>query len=183
MQTIKKKLFNTKNTVSSINNPNEKQFSKSLNQMINATAKLHRIKIDPKRLLTLEGKANYNCRLIRIPKVTDVKTFMIALHEIGHLVNGRHRYNFYNEYLAEKWAINCAKALHINCTSYVRNAKGYVLHNLATAFNRGLNIDNVPVDVRKFIKTLEPNLDSWKEHKKVYIEDWHSKEINIQKLK
>jgi hypothetical protein len=108
---------------------------------------------------TDEGLAYISQRRIRIPKKIDsVLKFMTSLHEIGHIVNGKKRHRFYEEYLSEKYAIETARKYNIKSNKYVKTSKIYIRYYLSVAWNKGLKHQNIPKEVEKFIGINLKNL-------------------------
>jgi hypothetical protein len=119
-------------------------------QIINKLAKENLIKVI-KDMNGLNGIANHTDKIIHIPKKLDtVPQFMVALHEIGHIINGYKKPTFYAEYLAERYAIDTAQKFGIDPKEYFENAKKYVKGMLAKAWNRGLKLSSVPKEVELF---------------------------------
>lgn len=88
-------------------------------------------------------------RSVIIPKPFDDWSFLVALHEIGHISTGERRYSYLQEYNAEKWAIRRAKESYgIYDEKYVEDAKYYVKkHLISNLIQQDLNIEKVKVYV------------------------------------
>ena len=72
-------------------------------------------------------EAFIDSRRVVIPTPKDDWSFLVALHEIGHVSTGHRLYTYLMEYNAEKWAIKRAKdAYGIVCPEYEEDAKNYV---------------------------------------------------------
>ena len=98
-----------------------------------------------------KGLAYIKSRRVEVPKnLNSLENFMVALHEIGHVVNGKIKRTFYSEYLAERYAIETAQKFNINPEQYFERAKNYVSSKLAKAWNRGLKLENLPLEVELF---------------------------------
>ena len=122
------------------------------NQIITELCEQHNITV--KRILPPNvGRANFENRLIYIPKKINnrYQSFMTALHEIGHVVNGKQRYIFYGEYLAERYAIDTAQRYNIDPTLYFESAKCYVTDKLCLAINKGLKYNHIPAEVEWYV--------------------------------
>jgi hypothetical protein len=81
-------------------------------------------------------EAFFESRSVIIPRPTDSWSFLIGLHEIGHISTGERLFSYLAEYNAEKWAIQRAKKIYnIENIDYIEDAKNYVrthlLDNLA----------------------------------------------------
>ena len=119
-------------------------------EIIYKLAKENLIKVE-RTFDDLSGKANLTNRIIKIPKSLDtVSKFMVALHEIGHILNGNKKPEFYGEYLAERYAIDTAQKFGVDPKEYFENAKQYVGAMLQKAWNRGLKLSSVPKEVELF---------------------------------
>lgn len=54
-------------------------------------------------------------------------SFLVGLHEIGHVSTGERRFSYLQEYNAERWAIKRAKQVYqIECLEYEKDAKRQV---------------------------------------------------------
>lgn len=74
-----------------------------------------------------EFEAFIDSRRVVIPTPVDDWSFLVALHEIGHVSTGHRLYSYLMEYNAEKWAITRAKDSYgIVCKEYEEDAKNYV---------------------------------------------------------
>ena len=70
-------------------------------------------------------------RRVVIPKPVCDWSFLVALHEIGHVSTGERLHSYLQEYNAERWAIRRAKqAYGIVCPDYEIDAKTYVKKHL-----------------------------------------------------
>lgn len=70
-------------------------------------------------------------RKVIIPKPIDDWSFLVALHELGHISTGDRLHSYLSEYNAEKWAIRRAKeSYQVECLEYVEDAKIYVKNHL-----------------------------------------------------
>lgn len=75
--------------------------------------------------------AYFDSRRVYIPHPKCTYSMLIALHEIGHLVRGNHKYGYIAEYEAEMWAMNTAlKKYKIKNKKYEMSSKAYVYENL-----------------------------------------------------
>jgi len=119
-------------------------------QIIDKLCKENLIKVT-KNFKTPNGQANLTQRSIEIPeKLDNLINFMVALHEVGHIIVGRQKQDFYGEYLAERFAIDTAQKYGYDPKEYFENAKNYVAAKLQKAWNRGLKLSNVPKEVELF---------------------------------
>jgi hypothetical protein len=75
-------------------------------------------------------EAFIDARSVIIPKPVCDWSFLVALHEIGHISTGERLYGYLQEYNAEQWAIKRAKTYGIESKSYVADAKRYVRKHL-----------------------------------------------------
>jgi len=72
-------------------------------------------------------EAYYDTRRVSIPKPVCDWSFLVCLHEIGHISTGDRQYGYLAEYNAEKWAIKRAyKQYDIAHYLYELDAKEYV---------------------------------------------------------
>lgn len=119
--------------------------------VIEQECRRNNITINPFPMEDGYGRANYEAKMIRIPKIKSKEAVLISFHEIGHLLYGRVKPNFVNEYLAEKFAIEKGKELGCYSEAYIKNAKLYVLHKMDEAYKRGLKLENIPEEVICFL--------------------------------
>lgn len=76
-------------------------------------------------------EAFIDTRRVIIPVPVDDWSFLVALHEIGHVSTGHRLYSYLMEYNAEQWAIKRAKdCYNIVCPEYEEDAKNYVRSKL-----------------------------------------------------
>jgi len=70
-------------------------------------------------------------RKVIIPRPVDDWSFLVALHELGHVSTGDRMHAYLSEYNAEKWAIKRAsESYQVQCLEYVEDAKIYVKSHL-----------------------------------------------------
>jgi hypothetical protein len=102
-------------------------------------------------------EAFYDNRSVVIPIPVDEWSFLVCLHEIGHLSSGDRIYSYLREYNAEQWAINRAKqAYNIENLDYELDAKWYVTsHLLQDLFYSELTFEKI-----------KPHVLSWLGHDK-----------------
>jgi hypothetical protein len=75
--------------------------------------------------------AYFDSRRVYIPRPECTYSLLIALHEIGHLVKGNHKYGYIAEYKAEMWAMDTALSKYrIKNKKYEISSKAYVYENL-----------------------------------------------------
>lgn len=92
-------------------------------------------------------------REVCIPKPKNIYRFMVCLHEIGHVVKKLRKHQYWQEYVAEKWAIETAKLYGIKSAYYEKRAAamlvGYIKSDIAT---RAIRPDGIKPEVIKFIR-------------------------------
>lgn len=81
-------------------------------------------------------EAFIDTRRVIIPVPVCDWSFLVGLHEIGHVSTGHRLYSYLMEYNAERWAIKrAAQAYNIVHEEYIQDAKNYVtahlIHDLA----------------------------------------------------
>lgn len=94
----------------------------------------HNISEEEDSFKTAVGRAWPRSRSIKIPeKIDSPKKFMVALHEIGHVVNCEKKfgYHFEEEHACEKYAIDVAKSTQVcpirSVLAYEEGARLYVM--------------------------------------------------------
>ena len=120
------------------------------------------------------GRACVDKRLIKIPKPTNIDRFCVCLHEIGHIVKQatkRKMKLYQSEFLAESYVFEIAEKLQIDVSSYKERARRYVIMNIAKGYCRGLNLNTINPEVKKF---CDIDFSAW-EGKKVFVKNWGSK--------
>lgn len=76
-------------------------------------------------------EACFSSRRVVIPIPTCEWSFLVCLHEIGHISTGERVQSYLSEYNAERWAIARAKQRYsVSCSDYDEDAKMYVHHHL-----------------------------------------------------
>ena len=130
-------------------------------------ARQYLIGIDWKYKTANSGRAIYDDRLIILPKKIDtVGKFYTALHEIGHIMEGRQKTTYQSEYIAMQWALNKVKEYKIDSKIFEEKEKRYLTNKLCKAKNRGAKFENIPKEVFKFSR-LDKGL--FKKSDKIYI--------------
>ncbi len=114
-------------------------------------------------------EAYFDTRSVVIPIPVCGWSFLVALHEIGHISTGDRNTNYLREYNAERWAIKRAKKYNISSTGYVKEAKEYVKsHIIHDIIHCNLKVEKIKPYVLKWLNTTYKNI---------------SKEIEVAKLK
>jgi hypothetical protein len=90
-------------------------------------------------------QAYIESRRVAIPTPECDWSFLVCLHEIGHVSTGYRLHSYLMEYNAEKWAIKRAKeAYDIYLDEYVLDAKQYVkMHLVENLLFSELKVDKV----------------------------------------
>lgn len=101
-----------------------------------------------------EFEANIEARSIIIPIPVCEWSFLVALHEIGHVSTGHRLYSYLMEYNAEKWAIKRAKESYgVVNEEYEEDARQYVKqHLIANLQDSDLKITKVKPYVLSWLK-------------------------------
>ena len=75
--------------------------------------------------------ANIEMRKVTVPIPECEWSFLVALHELGHVSTGYRLYSYLTEFNAELWAVKRAKDLYsIDNEDYIEDAKRYVKRHL-----------------------------------------------------
>jgi hypothetical protein len=173
VKSLRKFIYNYQNLVSfnditlrlGFKNVYDDMTSREFNKIIQNLCKEHQITIDKKRFKSPVGRAWIEEKIIKIPQIKNmgIIEFMVALHEIGHVVMGSIEPKCVEEYSAEIWAIKTAKKLKVDPSPYYKMSMAYVLRNIAECHNKcRIEIDKLPNEIKKYVKLIEPNLSSWK---------------------
>jgi hypothetical protein len=98
-------------------------------------------------------EAFYDNRSVVIPIPIDEWSFLVGLHEIGHLSSGDRIYSYLREYNAEQWAMKRAKRLYnIENLDYELDAKWYVTsHLLQDLFYSELTFEKIKPHVLNWL--------------------------------
>lgn len=76
-------------------------------------------------------EAFYDARQVTIPIPVCDWSFLVCLHEIGHISTGDRRYSYLAEYNAETWAMRRAQQRYaVWNDDYLLDSKAYVHHHL-----------------------------------------------------
>ena len=87
----------------------------------------------------LTGRVSWVSRAARIPEIKTRRSLYIALHELGHIVNGRVRPVYLGEYQAEVYAHNRMREMGFAVPrKMTARAKDYVHMKVKRAKRRGL---------------------------------------------
>ena len=132
-------------------------------------SKRHKIKVIYK-FKGLSGTAFHNRRAVNIPKNIDsAEKALTALHEIGHIVNGDRSPRYYDEYLAERFAIRTAKLYGIVCDDYEFGAKCYVMWFICDDLKKkNISLNKIKPSVIRFVSDVFDFDDFKKRLKKGY---------------
>ncbi len=157
---------------------------KEFEKIIRELCKKHKIKILRERFKSPVGRAWHGLNEIKIPILVSVEHFMVALHEIGHIVSGSVEPPYLDEYNAEMYALKTAKLYKIENENYIENARAYVLHQLSMEHNKEcyLKLSDIPDYIIEFVKPLEPNLKSWTGYE-IKVSGWWKKRRQIMIIK
>lgn len=99
-------------------------------------------------------EAYFDTRSVVIPIPVCSFSFLVALHEIGHISTGDRNTNYLREYNAERWAIKRAKEYNVSNAGYVKDAKKYVrAHIVHDVIHNSLDIQKIKPYVLEWIKT------------------------------
>jgi hypothetical protein len=92
-----------------------------------------------------EYEAFFHTRQVVVPVPDCEWSFLVGLHEIGHISTGPRLFTYLSEYNAEKWAIRRAKEQYgIVNEEYIQDAKNYVCNHLVNDLLQSyLSLDNV----------------------------------------
>lgn len=105
-------------------------------------------------------EAFWEDRKVIIPKPVDNWSFLVALHELGHISTGDRYWSYLCEYNAERWAIRRAnEAYGITCQEYEEDAKLYVKkHLIENLIFRHLRVEKIKPYVLEWIGETEESL-------------------------
>lgn len=97
--------------------------------------------------------AYFDSRRVYIPVPKCDFSFLVALHEIGHLVVGNDFYGHIAEYNAEEWALQTAKTKYgIISEEYEESGKNYVYEQLIEDIAyRFFNYSNLNLKIKRWI--------------------------------
>jgi len=131
---------------------------KKWRKIVKREIKKHNIKVIPKRYRSNVGTAWAWLRTIKIPRIVDIESIYVILHEIAHIIYN-HQSNYYMEELeAEMYALAFLRSMNVHKDfpedyKLLHNrAIAYVRLQISNAFRDGLKIKAIPVKVMKFCK-------------------------------
>lgn len=105
---------------------------------------------------SLTGRVNWQLKTCAIPEIKSRKSLYIALHELGHIVNGRIRPVYKGEFLAEQYAHKRMRELGFAVPrSMTKRAKNYVRWKIIKAERRGAR--SIDPKVRQWTELLAIN--------------------------
>jgi hypothetical protein len=118
------------------------------------------------------GKAFYAQKRIKIPHPTNTDRFAVCMHEIKHIIDGKGKFSFEDEYRADKFALEQIQLLNFDgAEDWIKRMKFHVLSRIAMAHNRRLDHKNINKEIRDFFRDVDFKM--W-ENNKVFVK--HSKE-------
>lgn len=104
-------------------------------------------------------EAYFDTRSVVIPIPVCSWSFLVGLHEIGHISTGDRNANYLREYNAERWAIKRAKEYNVTNAGYVKEAKEYVKsHIIHDLIHTSLKAEKIKPYVLKWIKATPKSL-------------------------
>ena len=106
-----------------------------------------------------EYLAYFDERTVLIPKPKTTQAFLYCLHEIGHIVIGPSRYEYLQEYRAEKFAIREGLKWGADVTGYSIAAREYVMDILVEEWAKG-RVKRISKEVQKW---LDLDINNWNE--------------------
>lgn len=114
-------------------------------------------------------EAFYHSRQVIIPIPVCDWSFLVCLHEIGHLSVGDRIHSYLAEYNAEKWAINRAQQRYgVFCEDYVDDSRRYVYKHLVQNI---LYYDLKPKHVKPYVLDwLELSIEQVVDDARKYVE-------------
>jgi hypothetical protein len=115
------------------------------------------------------GIAYIQTRQIKIPQPTTINRFLICLHEICHITRqSQHKTMKVYEYEwdCEMWAMQQAMNLRLDIEDYEHRARGWIMHCLCKAYNRGLNLDRANQEI---LDWLGVDINKWKKWDRAYV--------------
>lgn len=139
------------------------EHNKPYKAWLQAQLKLTKVKVHRWLPWCPEGDQGYQAfistRRVNIPIPECDWSFLVGLHEIGHVSTGERLYSHLMEYNAERWAIKRAKQSYgIECPEYVVDAKEYVkFHLLQDIACTDFSIDKVKPYVLDWLE-LDKNM-------------------------
>lgn len=112
-------------------------------------------------------EAFYDTRQVIIPIPICDWSFLVCLHEIGHISTGDRRYSYLAEYNAEVWAMRRAQQRYaIGSEEYLRDSKIYVYsHLVQNILYSGLAVDKIKHHVLYWLeKSADGVLEDVRKH-------------------
>jgi Zn-dependent peptidase ImmA (M78 family) len=128
---------------------------KRIRKIVKRLSKKHKIKVVHK-FKGESGTAFYKERKVNVPKHLDnYEKALVCLHEIGHIVNGDKEPAYYDEYLAERFAIRTGKKYGIVSPKYERGAGFYVMWHIANDIKKDdLKLSKIKRSAIKFVSKV-----------------------------
>lgn len=117
------------------------------------------------------GRAWISSREVKIPRVTNIDRFCVAMHELGHVIKGASKSKmklYQSEFIAEKFAFEQCELLGFDYSEYKERARRYMIMNIAKGYCRKLNLRTIEQEVKEFCQI---DFQQW-EGKKVFVSGW-----------
>lgn len=152
------------------NTTNMKKFDKHIAfGYVTGLCKKHKIEIY-KFSTTSSGHALIKTRKIKIPRITNVDRFGVALHEVCHVVQGKIRPRYLSEFRCDLYALQHIRGMEYPTEDWIKRMNWHTISRVAMAHNRGLK--TIAPEVKLYFNWV--NWAAW-EGMKVFVQ--HS-EIN-----
>lgn len=105
-------------------------------------------------------EAFISSRRVHVPIPINEWSFLVALHELGHISTGERLYSYLQEYNAEKWAMRRAKTVYnIDCPDYEIDAKEYVYnHLIQDLLESDLTLKKVKSYVKEWLEVTDSDI-------------------------
>lgn len=124
---------------------------------INSLLKKYKIKVSSWSRTSC-GYAEWKLKRIKIPKPTNIDRFGVCLHEIKHILDGNKGKRFEQEFYCDLYALNIIKELEYDHVQWEERMRWHSLSRIAMATNRGLNLDKIKPEIKKFFNEIDFSL-------------------------
>jgi hypothetical protein len=109
-----------------------------------------------------------SCNIIRIPVIDNEESFFSSLYIMSKFSVRVCKPAYIFEYKSVLWVLERMRHYNAPITQDIQDlAMRFVIYALMKSHNRKGDVSKIPIEIREFVKSVEPDFNSWK-GKQVY---------------
>lgn len=112
------------------------------------------------------GWAKHREREIKVPHPTNLDRFGVCLHEVKHILDGKHGREYEKEFACDKYVLDTFIELGYDTVKWEQRMRWHCLSRLAMAHNRGAHLLIMKQEIKDFFKEIDFNV--WT-NKKIFV--------------